>query len=240
MIDRLKRGIAAGGAAGAAYGLFTWLVVSPFVGYMEHAAAHDGGNGHGHAYLVSETTSGVVSTGGGVLWGVLLGAAFGVAYYLFEPTLPGGDLKAYVLAGVGFLIVSVVPWTVLPPAVPGMEQLYGPGVRVPLYVGLMGLGAAVAAASVLAYRRVDDARGRAAGVLAAAVPLAGLALLSIGTPPMLVGGEAPPDLAAAFQWLVVFSQAGLWVVLAAGFRRFDGGGDRHAANATATAARATE
>ncbi|GAB6878048.1 hypothetical protein JCM17823_03220 [Halorubrum gandharaense] len=223
MIDRLKRGVAAGALAGAAYGLFTWLVVSPLVGYMEHLAHHDHGHGHGHdhAHVVSEATTAVVSAGGGVLWGILLGAAFGVAHYLFEPALPGGDLRHYVLAGAGFLAVSVAPWTVLPPVAPGMEQLYGSGVRVPLYLGLVVLGALVAAASVLAYDRMTATRGRAAGVAAAIIPLAGLGALSVLAPTTLVLGDAPADLAVAFQWLVVLGQAALWTLIAASYRGFE-------------------
>ena len=225
MIDRLKRGVAAGGIAGVAYGAFTWLVVSPLVGGMEHLAAHAGDHGHGHdhAHAVSEAVTAVVSTGGGVLWGILLGAAFGVAYYLFEPALPGGDLRAYVLAGAGFLTVSVAPWTVLPPVAPGMEQLYGADVRVALYAGLMVVGALVATASVTAYGRLRD-RGRPVALAAAAVPLAGLGLLAVLAPRTLLLGDAPADLVPAFQWLVAFGQAGLWALIAASFRRLDRGG----------------
>ncbi|TKX81848.1 CbtA family protein [Halorubrum sp. SD626R] len=247
MIDRIRRGIAAGAVAGAAYGLFTWLVLSPAVGYLEHAASHEAGHGHGGhghaqeaAHAVSEATTALVSAGGGVLWGVLLGAAFGAAYYLFEPALPGGEAKAYVLAGAGFLAVSVAPWTVLPPVVPGMEQLYGPGVRVPLYLGLIGVGALVAATSVLAYDRASAARGRRAGAVAAALPLVALALLSALAPPTLAGGEAPAELAVAFRWLVALSQAGLWALIAVGFRRFERDGDRPAADSPAATPTGTD
>ncbi|MFC7323516.1 CbtA family protein [Halorubrum rutilum] len=228
MIDRIRRGVAAGGVAGAAYGLFTWLVLSPAVGYLERAASHGSGHGHGghgHAQeaarALGEATTALVSAGGGVLWGILLGAAFGAAYYLFEPALPGGEAKAYVLAGAGFLAVSVAPWTVLPPVVPGMEQLYGPSVRVPLYLGLIGVGALVAAASVLAYDRASAARSRRVGAVAAALPLVALALLAALAPPTLTGGEAPAELAVAFRWLVALSQAGLWALIAAAFGRLD-------------------
>lgn len=217
MIDAIKRGTAAGAVGGLAYGLFTWLVISPFVGYMERLAHH----GHDHAHAVNETTTAIVSAGGGVLWGILLGAAFGAAYYLFEPALPGGDLNAYVLAGIGFLTVSVTPWTVLPPVAPGMEQLYSTDLRVPLYAGLMLLGAIVASVSVLAYNRTSDTRGEFAGVLAAAVPLFALVLLAALSPRTLAGGEAPAELTTTFQWLVAFGQAGLWALLAASYRRFE-------------------
>ncbi|ELZ52663.1 MULTISPECIES: CbtA family protein [Halorubrum] len=236
MIDRLRSGVAAGALAGLAYGLFTWLVASPLVHHLEHLASHGGDHGHDAAPAVGETATAVVSAGGGVLWGILLGAAFGVAYHLFEPALPGGALKPYVLAGTGFLTVSVAPWTVLPPATPGMEPLYGTSLRVPLYLGLIVLGGLVAATSVLGYVRASRARGRGAGILVASLPLAALGLLSVVAPPTLAGGGAPAELSAAFRWLVGFSQAGLWTLIAVAFSRFDRRvGRRVAGSPTATA-----
>ena len=221
MIGSIQRGVAAGGLAGVAYGLFTWLVTTPLIEHVERlSGAHDHGPGEG-ATLVGETVTAAVSAGGGVLWGVLLGAAFGVAYFLFEPALPGDDLSAYVLAGAGFLTTSVAPWTVLPPVVPGTEHAYGPDVRVALYVGLMGVGALVAAASLLGYARVADRRGWVLGAVAGGVPLAALALLAVVAPPTVAAVEASADVAGAFRWLVAFSQASLWMLIAASYRRFD-------------------
>jgi hypothetical protein len=236
MIDRLRSGVAAGALAGLAYGLFTWLVVSPVVGHMERLASHGGDHAHGAAPAAGETATTVISAGGGVLWGVLLGAAFGAAYHLFEPALPGGESRPYVLAGAGFLAASVAPWTVFPPAAPGMEPLYGSSLRAALYLGLVGVGALVAAASVLGYARARRARGRAVGALVAALPLAALGVLSVIAPPTLAAGSAPAGLAAAFRWLVAFSQAGLWALIAAGFTRFDRRADRRVASASSSAA----
>ncbi|PSQ56758.1 cobalamin cluster protein [Halobacteriales archaeon SW_8_68_21] len=221
MIDRLRSGVAAGALAGLAYGLFTWVVVSPTVRHLEHLASHGGDHGHDVAPAVGETATAVVSAGGGVLWGVLLGAAFGVAYHLFEPGLPGGALKPYVLAGAGLLTVSVAPWTVLPPATPGAEPLYGSSLRAPLYLGLIGIGGLVAATSVLGYTRTSRTRGRVAGAFVALLPLVALGLLSVVAPPTPAGGDAPAGLSAAFRWLVGFSQAGLWALIAVSFSRFD-------------------
>ena len=237
MIDRLRSGVAAGALAGVAYGLFTWLVVSPVVRRLEHLASHGGDHGHDVAHTVGETATAVVSAGGGVLWGILLGAAFGAAYYLFEPGLPGGELRPYVLAGAGFVTVSVAPWTVLPPATPGMEPLYGSALRVPLYLGLVGVGGLVAATSVLGYTRASRAHGRGVGALVAVLPLATLGLFSIAAPPTLVGGDAPAGLSAAFRWLVGFSQAGLWALIAAAFRRVDRRVGRRGTNSPAATAR---
>lgn len=240
MIDRLRSGVAAGALAGLAYGLFTWLVVSPAVRRLEYLASHGGDHGHDVAPAVGETATAVVSAGGGVLWGILLGTVFGVAYHLFEPGLPGGELRPYVLAGAGFLTVSVAPWTVLPPATPGMEPLYGSSLRVPLYLGLAGIGGLVAATSVLGYARAIRTRGRATGVFVASLPLVALGVLSIAAPPTLTGGGAPAGLSAAFRWLVGLSQAGLWALIAVVFRRFDRRVDRRGTNSPTATARGTE
>ena len=240
MIDRLRSGVAAGALAGLAYGLFTWLVLSPVVGYLEGVASHGGDHGHEATRAVGDTAAAVVGAGGGVLWGILLGAAFGVAYHLFEPALPGDGSRAYVLAGAGFLTVSVAPWTVLPPAAPGMDPLYGSSVRVPLYVGLMGVGGLAAAASVVGYRRTSRARGRRIGALVAVLPLLALGCLSLVAPPTLAAGDAPAGLAAAFRWLVAFSQAGLWLLIAAAFRRLDHGDGRRVTGPPRAAARGTD
>ncbi|MDB9302359.1 CbtA family protein [Halorubrum ezzemoulense] len=237
MIDRLRSGVTAGALVGLAYGLFTWLVVSPVVRHLEHLASHGGDHGHKVAPAVGETTTAVISAGGGVLWGILLGAAFGVAYHLFEPGLPGGALKPYVLAGAGFLTVSVAPWTVLPPATPGMEPLYGSSLRVPLYLGLIVVGGLVAATSILGYVRTARTRGRSSGVFVALLPLVALGLLSVVAPPTLTSGGAPTGLSAAFRWLVGLSQAGLWALIAVVFRRFDRRVDRRGTNAPMATAR---
>lgn len=217
MIGMVKRGVAAGGLAGAIYGLFVWLVANPLIASIEELA-HDHAGEHAHA--VSEATTAVVSAGGGVLWGVLLGAVFGVAFFLVEPALPGGRGKAYVLAGAGFLSVSGAPWLALPPAAPGTEHALGVDARLAVYGGMMLLGALAAAGAVAAYGRTAAARGRGIGLLAAVVPLA--VLVAVGTFVPASTGGAPADLAAAFQWLVVFGQAGLWALIAAAFVRLEG------------------
>jgi hypothetical protein len=240
MIERLRSGVAAGALAGLVYGLFMWLVISPVIGYLEHVAVHGDGHGHEAAHPAGETMTAVVSAGGGVLWGVLLGAAFGVAYYLFEPALPGEESKPYVLGAAGFLAVSVAPWTVFPPATPAMAPLYGSSVRVPIYIGLIGVGILVAAASVLGYARTSRTRGRGVGVFVAVLPLAALALLSVVAPPTLTGGEGSAGLTAAFRWLVGFSQAGLWALIAVAFHHLDRRVGPQTTDSLSAAARGTD
>lgn len=217
--DSFKRGIAAGGVAGLAYGLFLALVGSPLVEHMGHAAHDHAGHGHEHG-AVSELMTGAVSVGSGVLWGVLLGAAFGVAYYLFEPSLPGtGSMKAYVLAGAGFLVVSGVPWLALPPVAPGAEQVLAVDARLVIYGAMMALGAAICALSIALYGRTRSEHGPFAAVGIAATPFALCLIPIVLVPASVVGG--PEGLALAFRWLVVLGQIALWAVLAGVYGRLD-------------------
>lgn len=217
--DSFKRGIAAGVVAGVAYGLFLALVGNPLVEHMEHAAHDHGGHGHEHG-AVSELTTAIVSVGSGVLWGVLLGAAFGVAYYLFEPSLPGaGSTKAYVLASAGFLTVSGVPWLALPPVAPGTEQALATDVRLVIYGTMMALGATICALSIGLYGRVRDEHGSPVAIGIALTPFV-LCVIPIALVPTNVLA-VPGGLAIAFQWLVVLGQVALWTILAGIYVRLD-------------------
>ncbi|WP_336342705.1 CbtA family protein [Halalkalicoccus ordinarius] len=225
IVDSFKRGIAAGIVAGLAYGSFLALVGNPLVEYLEHA-----GHGHGHEHgpaAVSELTAAVVSVGSGVLWGVLLGAAFGVAYYLFEPSLPGaGTTKAYVLAGAGFLTVSGAPWLALPPVAPGTEQALATDVRLVVYGVMMAFGATICVLSVGLYRYVRDEHDTSVAAGIAAVPFALCAIPIVLGPTTVSGGSG--GLAIAFRWLVVLGQVALWTIIAAVY----GGLDRRADGTT--------
>lgn len=219
--DSFERGITAGLVAGVAYGLFLALVGNPLVEQLEHAAHDHAGHGHEHE-AVSELTTAVVSVGSGVLWGVLLGAAFGVAYYLFEPSLPGaGSAKPYVLTGAGFLTVSGVPWLALPPTAPGVEQALAADVRLAIYGAMMALGATICALSITLFRhrRTRTEHGPFVAVGIALTPFALCAIPIVLVPTNDVG--APGGLAGAFRWLVVLGQVALWTILAAVYTRLD-------------------
>ncbi|SEV82639.1 CbtA family protein [Natrinema salifodinae] len=235
-VDYLERGVLAGAIGGLAYGAYMALVANPLVGYMEdlaeagsgHEHAHAADHAHAagehahaagdHAHAVSETTTALVSVGSGVLWGILLGGAFALAFYFLEPALPGrGSLKAYVLAGAGFLAVSVAPWLVLPPATPGADQAFDPTTRIAIYVGMMAVGTLVAAASIYGYGR-GAARSRRVGVVTAAVPIVVLvAATSIAAPTIVDAGALPAALVTAFRGLTALSQAALWALVAGCF-----------------------
>lgn len=220
VLDAVKRGLGAGAIAGVIYGAYLGIVQTPLIEYMEELAHHGDGHGHdhGHEHLVGETAALIGGIGGGILWGLLLGAAFGVAYYLFEPALPGGRLRAYVLAGFGFVTVSGAPWLVLPPAAPGVDQALSTDVRLVLYGGLMIVGALVCVTSVLAYRATQSRSTRRLALTAGVTPVALLIVAGVLAPTYGTTG-APADLIATFQATALVGQLSLWLLLAAAFVR---------------------
>jgi len=224
----VERGLLAGAAGGLGFGLFVAIVGNPLVGYVEelgrageeshHGAAASGEAAH-HAGegLISGAIANAVSVGGGVLWGLLLGAVFfGIVYYFFESAIPGeGATKRYVLAGAGFLTVSGAPWLVLPPQPAGVEASLSTETRILWYGGMMLAGAAVCVLAGYTHRRLS-LRGtrRSVASLAALVPLAFLALPVALAPTAGATGAVPAEMAFAYRGFVVFGQATLWFVLA--------------------------
>lgn len=223
----LVRGLKAGLVAGLALGLFVAFLANPMIGAAEELAdEHDhgevsehGGHGeHGHgdeAGLVSTATTNAVGVLSGVFWGLLLGVlAFGLAFYVLEPAIPGsGAVKSAVVAAGGFVTVSAGPWLVLPPQPPGVEQALGTDVRLAIYVGTVVVSLATCLASGYAYTRLrSGCRGRA--VVGAAVPLCLLVAVAVLLPVPGAEQTVPASLVAAFQAQVVFGQVVVWSLLA--------------------------
>lgn len=101
--------------------------------------------GHGEAPAVSSTVTKIVSVGGDIVFGLLLGAViFVLAYYFLEPAISGAaDTKNYIVASAGFLTVSGVPWALLPPQPLGVSQTLPAETRL-LWCGIMMATGAVA------------------------------------------------------------------------------------------------
>ncbi len=216
VLDYLRRGLIGGAIAGIAYGLFMAFVGNPLTEYLHDLGhGHDHDHGHESAHAVAETTTALVSIGSGLLWALFLGGLFALALFVFEPALPGtSGAKSYVLAGIGFLSISVMPWVVLPPAAPGAENLYGIDTRLAIYGALVVVGLLAAAGSITVYQRLAS-RGRLRAVLASCLSIAGLmVLIAFATPTVVSHPELPADLVGAYQAMVVLSQAAIWGIIA--------------------------
>jgi predicted cobalt transporter CbtA len=210
----LRRGLVAGIVGGLVYGGFVTFVGNPLVAAAETFEAAHGGHGAGET-VVSAATTATVSISAGGLWGLLFGlVAFGVAYYLLEPVIPGGKgTKSYVLGAAGFLVVSGAPWLVLPPQPPATEQALGTDARLVWYAGMMLAGAVAVGLSWLAVDRTRE-RGRGQRLLAGLTPFALLAVPVLLAPANPTHGPVPAALATAFRGTVVFGQLALWGTLA--------------------------
>jgi hypothetical protein len=218
MIDYLKRGVLAGGVAGGAYGLFIALVANPLIERI-HELQHDHSHAAGESTaIVSESTTNIVSVGGGLLWGIFLGGLFALAFFLLEPAVPGRRaVKPYLLAGLGFLTVSGMPWLVLPPATPASEQLYSVDARLAVYGGLVLVGAAISAAAVELYRRTAS-QHKLLRIAAGAVPIGGtIILLSLLAPTTVTHSGLSTDLIVTYQAMVGVGQAAIWLLIASTF-----------------------
>ncbi len=208
MYDALKRGVGAGAVAGVAYGLFVALVATPAIAFAETFEA-----GHGHESGIDLVAAAPSVVGGG-LFGLLLGAAFGVVYYLFEPALPGAtDTRNYLLAAAGFVTVSGAPWLALPPQAPGAEYALGSDARLVIYAGMMALGALACALSALAWRRTEGT-ATVARAAAALLPFGLVVAAAFFAPTASSSGPIPDGLATAYRGLVVVGQVLLWMTLA--------------------------
>jgi hypothetical protein len=201
---------------GSAYGLFTLLVVIPLVSFTESFESGDHGHHETAGSVVSETTTIMVSVGGGVLWGILLGTlAFGAVYYFFEPAIPGArGTKSYLLAGAGFLTVSGGPWLAFSPLPPGVEQTVPTDTRVLWYTILVVSGLVACGTAGYVYNYTCDKRGQLSAYLVTGVPFLALIGLTVVAPENSTSSELPAQFITAYQGIVAFGQIGLWFVLA--------------------------
>ncbi len=235
LFDYLTRGVKAGLLAGVVFGLLMAGVANPLVAHadaLNHDGGGDGHHGHSHATggegeahgggAVPTAVNRGASVLAGGLWAVLLGGVFfGVVYYFLEPAIPGtGATKSYVLGAAGFVTVSGAPWLVLPPVSPGAQQSLAVSTRLPLYAGMMIVGALTCLLAGYAYNRTCESKGHAAGVAAAMLPFGLLAIPALLAPTNAVSGGLSPALRNGLTGLFVFGQALLWLLLAVGHAQF--------------------
>jgi predicted cobalt transporter CbtA len=206
----LLRGVTAGAIAGLAYGCYVAVIATPLIGYAE---TFETGS---ESSAVPELVTALASIAGGALYGILLGTvAFGVAFYVLEPALPGTAwTRRYLLAAAGFLVVSGVPWLVLPPVPPGVEQSLPTDVRLGWYVTSMAVGVVACGLAITVYNGfAAEYRGRIAPVGAAVGLVPVIALLFVA-PGNEVSGSVPDVVATVFTVSTAAGQIGLWTLLA--------------------------
>lgn len=226
----LWRGLKAGVLAGLAFGLFVALAGNPLIGFAEgigaddhgvadghhhdHAAG-DGADGHEGGHAVSMAVTNVVSVGGSMLWGLLLGVlVFGVVFYFLEPVLPGtGAVRSFVLAGAGFVTLAGSPWLVMPPQ-PGVEQSLPEDARFLWYAIMAIAGAVVCLLSFWLYDRLEAGNHPAVAGAIALLPFSLLGVLALVAPANTFGGAVPDTIVRAFQGVVVLGQVALWGTMA--------------------------
>ncbi|MFO7927026.1 MAG: CbtA family protein [Halobacteriota archaeon] len=216
LFSHLRRGLLVGVGGGIAYGIFTLLVVTPLVSLAESFEPGHQGHQEATTSVVSETTTVVVSVGGGILWGIFLGIlTFGAVYYFFEPAIPGvRGTKSYLLGMAGFITVSGSPWLVLPPLPPGVEQTVPTSARVLWYVIFAGVGLLACGTAGYVYNYVRDNRGRLSAYIVAGGPFLILIGVTVVAPENSTSSELPAQFITAYQGIVAFGQIGLWFILA--------------------------
>lgn len=200
----------AGAIGGFAYGLFMAFVGNGLIGFAETFE-----RGHGEAPAVSSTATKIVSVGGGIVFGLLLGAVvFGLIYYFLGPAIPGAaDTKSYIFAAAGFLTVSGAPWALLPPQPPGVSQSLPTETRLLWYGIMMATGAVASGLAVYLYRRIGGGLPKTVAATSALVTLALIPIVALFAPANSVAGPIPEGLARVFRAVTAAGQIGLWIAM---------------------------
>ena len=213
-------------AAAVAVSAFDFAVSEGLVDRAVKLEAATGGNAHvdaaGKALAVPEPFGRRAQHGGLVVAELVYGA--GVAFLLAGAAAVLGPGKRRPRAPRRFLLTTigafafaslVLPAVTYPPLPPGAETLRGVSERQLLYLGLLGLGVAGAAAAAFIVGR--PLLRRAERVALAAAVLGGtLAIAAFGFPgDPLAAPYSDPALLDRFRAAAIGSQALFWAVLAA-------------------------
>lgn len=226
LVDLLRRGLAAGAAAGLAAAVMLWLVVEPVLEKalkIEDARAAVG-DGHAHSHgeeepLVSRTLQVIGGMGTAIVVGCLFGIVFAVVFARTRHRLPAATDhgRAVVLAALGFVVLTLAPALKIPANPPAVGDPETVNRRTLLYV----LSILVALAIVLGAFTLDkvladagfSAPARSTLVVVAVALVAGLVFaLTPGTPDRIAA-----DMPAALIWdfrLASLAQLGaMWATL---------------------------
>jgi predicted cobalt transporter CbtA len=233
LTDLLRRGLAAGAAAGLAAAIVLFLLVEPVIrralviedGRGAVAAAKEAAAGHAHSHggdeepLVSRTVQVIGGMGTAIVIGILFGIAFAIVFALTRHRLPAATDhgRALVLAGLGFLTFVLLPALKIPSNPPAVGDPETVNRRTLIWV----LTILVSVAIVLAVFVLDTAfaaqglpvaaRGSLGAVVFAVLAIVMLAILP-GTPDR-IPGDVPAALIWDFRLASLAQLAALWATL---------------------------
>jgi predicted cobalt transporter CbtA len=227
--ELLRRGLAAGAAAGLAAAIVLYLAVEPVIRralVIEEARGAEPADGHSHAHaaeeaepLVSRTMQVIGGMGTAIVIGCLFGIAFAVVFARTRHRLPAATDhgRALVLAGLGFLAFVLLPALKIPSNPPAVGDPDTVNRRTLIWVLTILVSVAIVLAvfaldQALAGRGLSGATRSTLDVLAFALCAAALLALLPGTP-----DKIPGDVPAALIWdfrLASLAQLGaMWATL---------------------------
>ncbi|WP_326553793.1 CbtA family protein [Micromonospora sp. NBC_01813] len=218
----LRRGLLAGLAAGVAGSMAALLIVEPQIEsalVVEESRTAGEAAGHSHdGELVSramQVFGGLVAT---VAVALCLALIVAVVFAATRHLLPGRDdfRRVGLLAGLGFVVVALLPAIRFPANPPGVGDPGTVNQRTGQYLSFIIAAAALTWLALLVHRRLAGSRPEPLrAVVATAVAIVGYALLLALWPATAV--EVPADIPAVLLWefrLASLAQlATMWTVL---------------------------
>jgi hypothetical protein len=230
--DLLRRGLAAGAAAGCLAAVWLLLITERFINQAldiedaraareEAAVAAKGGHLHHHDELVSHAQQVLFAVLTLVVVGALVGLVFAVVYAAARGRLPGyhDRTKALALGGLAFFAVTLFPFIAIPGNPPAVGDPSTIDNRTAIYLGALVLGVLLV---VAAFALDNLLQGKVDGGVRTAVVLAfvvlagiGLQLLVPNTPDAVQSADFPLDLNASPEliWNFRLASLGQFVVL---------------------------
>ena len=216
----LQHGVAAGLAGGAAAAVVLWWLVEPVIEralVIEHARG--GGHDHAEQPLVSRDVQVVAGGITNVLIGVMVGVVFAVVYAKARHRLSIAQdhLAAYLLAAVGFGVVTLLPALHVPANPPAVGDPATATQRTLLWLltillGLLVVGLVAAADRRSRSRGTHPARRVALDAAVAALGLA-LLFLVVPQPSDRVPSDVPADLLWDFRVASLAQLAAMWATI---------------------------
>jgi predicted cobalt transporter CbtA len=220
----LRRGVAAGAAAGVASALVAWLAVEPVIRralVIEEARA--GAHAHHEEPLVSrgmQVFGGLLTIGvAGVLFGVVFAVVFARARHRLPARTDFG--RAVLLALLGFGVFALLPGLKYPASPPGVGDPATVSERTLLYVASVVLGVLVVLTvsgvdRLLAARGLPAPRRQSLDAVAAVVLLA-VVLVALPPSPDGVPADVPAALLWDFRVASLAQLASMWAVMGVTF-----------------------